>query len=608
MKTIFQSLSLKLTIVIVVVEVVGVALTGSYYVRHFSAQADARLQAQVRLPGVLMNNGILNYDAVSKRDTMKQIVGNELEEAMIFSYDKVVYQSINPADLGKSADQISRIDLHGFSSQAKVIEFSGTDYQGAYLASITPIYSAVGQAPFLFAYIKIHTFALQHEKQLLTLSVFGVSLFTAIITSLLIYYLLRILLFKNIYRLQTAAAMIGHGDIGPEVVEKLPKTQDELGQLSNAFRAMITRLQNTYRALAEREARLHASIDSLTLGFIMVDSKHQIININPAAMRLFDSLIDPGTPTLAKLETALKSGLDIGKTIAACIATKQPQEFKEVAFHNHFLHILFAPIVLSSPLTTDTLGVVMLFEDVTEERLLQRSRDEFFSIASHELRTPLTAIRGNTSMIKEYFTDSMKNVDLASMVGDIHDSSVRLIDIVNDFLDASSLEQGKMMLKSEAFDIGTVIESVLYEMASVSRDRHIALKCEMDFNTLPKVFADKNRIKQVIYNLLGNALKFTEQGSVTLAGEVAGKKLKVCVTDTGRGISKQNQLLLFRKFQQASDSLFTRDTTRGTGLGLYISKLLVEKMGGEVRLERSELGKGTTFSFTLPLAPEQTTK
>src|SRR5258708_38343135 len=97
-------------------------------------------------------------------------------------------------------------------------------------------------------------------------------------------------------------------------------------------------------------------------------------------------------------------------------------------------------------------------------------------------------------------------------------------------------------------------------------------------------------------------MKFTDKGKITVTAEKVGDHLKICVSDTGPGISDENQKLLFRKFQQAGTSVYTRDTSRGTGLGLYVTKLMVEAMGGQVALEHSKLGKGSTFSFTLPLA------
>lgn len=250
----------------------------------------------------------------------------------------------------------------------------------------------------------------------------------------------------------------------------------------------------------------------------------------------------------------------------------------------------------------------MLIEDVTEEQLLQRSKDEFFSIASHELRTPLTAIRGNAALIMQYYDEQLKDPTLKEMVTDIHGSSVRLIDIVNDFLDASRLEQGKMRFKYDAVQIDKIIESVIYELAGVSREKNIYLKFTNKLlGALPPVYGDKDRLKQVVYNLTGNALKFTEVGGITIWAEPVGKFLKVFVQDTGNGIPANEQQALFRKFEQASTSTsaFTRDTTRGTGLGLYISKLIMENMGGTVQLEMTEMGKGSIFSFTVPLMNEE---
>jgi signal transduction histidine kinase len=235
--------------------------------------------------------------------------------------------------------------------------------------------------------------------------------------------------------------------------------------------------------------------------------------------------------------------------------------------------------------------------------VLQRSRDEFFSIASHELRTPLTAIRGNIDMIKRFYAEKVGDEDFNQMVDDIHSSSIRLIEIVSDFLDASSLEQGKIKFTPEEFNIEEVIEKVAYETNATASEKGVHIGLEKMQGGVPAVYADKNRVKQIVYNLIGNALKFTEKdGSITLHVTADDKLLKVSVEDTGRGISEENQKLLFHKFQQAGDSLYTRDTTRGTGLGLYISKLMSEQMGGSMQLEQSVLDKGSTFSFTLPLA------
>lgn len=117
----------------------------------------------------------------------------------------------------------------------------------------------------------------------------------------------------------------------------------------------------------------------------------------------------------------------------------------------------------------------------------------------------------------------------------------------------------------------------------------------------PSAYADKDRVGEVLLNLLGNAIKYSEKGTVTVQASLLQGFLKVSVTDAGKGISPEQQSLLFRKFQQAGKSLLTRDTTRATGLGLYISKLLTEQMGGQIFLEKSEPNVGSTFSFTVPI-------
>src|SRR5207244_599033 len=122
--------------------------------------------------------------------------------------------------------------------------------------------------------------------------------------------------------------------------------------------------------------------------------------------------------------------------IRECITTKKLITLKEVPLQNHFLKIVLTPILEKE----EALGVVILADDITEAKIIQRSRDEFFSIASHELRTPLTAIRGNISLIQQFYGDTFKDKELVAMLSDVHESSLRLISIVNDFLDTSRLE------------------------------------------------------------------------------------------------------------------------------------------------------------------------
>jgi len=376
---------------------------------------------------------------------------------------------------------------------------------------------------------------------------------------------------------------------------------DEIGSLAKAFNDMTESLQNSGRKLGEEHARLQASINSLNLGFLMMAKNGTIMSYNPALIRLLGLAGDSSNLSLDQIHHRLVD-FQLSDVIKSCLDTGAPFSADDITHGNRSLSIIGAPIHLARG---EIIGSVIIVEDVTEVQNLARSKDEFLSIASHELRTPLTAIRGNSSMILEFYKETLlKEPELKEMMEDMQSSSVRLIEIVNDFLDATRLEQGKMVYKNSQFDLDKLIESVVYESEVVVKDKQLYLTYAHDtLDTLPPVWADSDKTKQVIFNLVGNAMKFTEHGGITIdAISPSAEYIKVVVTDTGRGIAPEGQALLFHKFQQTGDSLLTRDTTRGTGLGLYISKLFIEAMGGELKLEHSKLGEGTAFSFTLPLA------
>jgi signal transduction histidine kinase len=325
---------------------------------------------------------------------------------------------------------------------------------------------------------------------------------------------------------------------------------------------------------------------------------HGDLLVNHAARQLFfpgislDKALRPDD-----FQQKLGAAFDMQKAIDSCIKRKKANNYPLVMYKNNYYHISAAPVIEGGK----PIGCVLLIEDITEEKVLQRSRDEFFSIASHELRTPLTAIRGNTSMVLQYYPEINHNNDLKEIIGDVYESSVRLIDIVNDFLETSRIEQGKMEFNFQDVAVDKIVESVTYEMHSLIEHRKLFIKQDKTLGKLPLVRADPNRLKQVIYNVLGNAVKFTDKGGITVSAFVHAKKLELYVADTGRGIPLENQKLLFHKFQQANTSLYTRDTTRGTGLGLYISKLIMTNMKGSIALEKSTPDVGTVFVLTLPL-------
>src|SRR3990167_197033 len=350
------------------------------------------------------------------------------------------------------------------------------------------------------------------------------------------------------------------------------------------------------RLLWEERARMVSSINSIQIGFIIADKKDQIIVKNPAVAEILK--ISEEDVSIERLSVELLANFNLKDELKKCIGEAHDYEKDNIYYKDKFLRIYITPVKVEE--SQEVIGNVLLIEDVSEEKQLARAKDEFFAVASHELRTPLTAIRGNTSMIMDYFAEKIEDQDLKEMIADMHESSVRLINIVNDFLDASRLEQGKVEMKPEEIDLVEVMRGVIDELDDFASQKGISIKVNGTVGEM-RVWADKARTQQVGSNLIGNAIKFSKQGEVAVNFEKEKDFVKVRVTDNGIGISPANQRLLFKKFQQAGERVLARDVTKGTGMGLYISKLLTELMGGKIYLENSEFGKGSTFAFELPV-------
>ncbi|HDH41064.1 MAG TPA: HAMP domain-containing protein [Candidatus Altiarchaeales archaeon] len=223
-------------------------------------------------------------------------------------------------------------------------------------------------------------------------------------------------------------------------------------------------------------------------------------------------------------------------------------------------------------------------------------KDEFMNIAAHELKTPLVPIMGYLSMLRDGSLGELTKEEKDSLEI-IFRNVNRLKKLIDDILDISKLESGAMKFNMKDVQIAEIIKNSLEDMRSYAEGKGLTIKAEIQPN-LPPIQGDKNRLMQVLTDLIDNAIKFTEKGGIVIEARREKDNILVKVKDTGIGISKENINKLFTKFYQVDSSLSRR--YGGTGLGLAICKRIVEAHGGKIWVD-SELGKGSTFQFTLPV-------
>ncbi len=228
------------------------------------------------------------------------------------------------------------------------------------------------------------------------------------------------------------------------------------------------------------------------------------------------------------------------------------------------------------------------------------AKSQFLANMSHELRTPLNAILGYTELIVDNIYGEVPE-KMLGVIERVEHNGRHLLGMINDVLDLSKIEAGQILLMLDSYSMKDIVDTVVIGLESLSNEKNLALAVDVAPD-LPIGKGDEQRIAQVLMNLVGNAIKFTDEGTVSVRVGTTNGSFQVAVSDTGVGISEFDKQHIFDEFQQA-DSSSTREKG-GTGLGLAIAKRIIHLHGGQVWVE-SELGEGSTFTFTLPIRVEQ---
>ncbi|MBW4661376.1 MAG: PAS domain S-box protein [Drouetiella hepatica Uher 2000/2452] len=385
------------------------------------------------------------------------------------------------------------------------------------------------------------------------------------------------------------------------------QTEIALRQLNQELEARVidrtAALQNT---LAEAQG-LNAILDNLADGLLVTDTEGQITHSNPAFLAMYGLIASNLKGQCRELPVSGLAEL-VEKT------QSHPQEVftAEVDLAKNRIGQAVATTIFkkaSAEPSSTCFGSALLIRDVTAEKEIDKMKTDFISTVSHELRTPLTSVLGFASIIKEKLendifpiltTEDRKLQKTIKRVNDnlniIVSEAERLTSLINDVLDIAKMEAGKVEWQMQPLDPVELVEWATNSTASLFETSRLQMVNEIDAE-LPQIMGDRNRLLQVLINLISNAVKFTEAGTVTCQVRQESSGVCISISDTGVGIAPEDQPKVFEKFRQVGDTL--TDKPKGTGLGLPICKQIVDHHGGKIWVE-SETGKGSKFSFVIP--------
>ena len=373
-------------------------------------------------------------------------------------------------------------------------------------------------------------------------------------------------------------------------LEELHETNLELDQRVDERTKDLAEALERERAEASRR---QAILEGIADGVIVFDRDGEAVVANPAIGRILDRSSDAIIGSnIARLmgENVVEADLEM---LVDLLGGRElnPSSVK-INWGDKTLSVSFAP-VRAEP--HHVVGTVAVFRDFTHEAEIDRMKSDFVSIVSHELRTPLTSIKGYLDLVL-MGASGPTSKQQESFLQIAKSNTDRLHGLVSDLLDISRMESGKMELDVQVVSLLQVLKQVSNSMRKEFQDRGLTLTVDVP-PELPEILGDPARISQILINLLSNAYKYTSEGGAILQVRPGRRALQVDVIDTGVGISLEDQDKLFTPFFRADEQAVRQET--GSGLGLTITKSLVEMHGGEMRVT-SKPGKGSTFTFTLP--------
>ncbi len=583
-------LAARLTALLGVVAGLGVLVMGVYVSRALEVQAVGRLQGTLATQANLLRDGFEPLLDGRPGDAFFQDRAHRYARIL---GARVTVIAADGAVLAES-DRESVREMESHASRPEVVQALagrvGSDVRRSATLGRDLLYVAVPLdrpgRPRAVVRLALHTPDVDEARALVRRTVLGgatLALCVAVVIGLFVSRRVT----RPLRGMEDAARRMAEGDLG----QRVPVSgTDEIAALGVALNRTAVALREKIERLGDEQMKVRTILDGMTEGVVALDDRGRLLLLNPSARAMFavENGVPEGRPFLEVIRQ--KELLDLVEEVRAS-GTPARHELELGPPVNRVVAARGAPLGLGP----DASGVLLVLHDVTELRRLERVRSEFVANVSHELRTPLTCIKGYLETLLDGALDDPTHARRFLEVAGTH--AERLDRLIDDLLELSNIESGRVTLVPRRLDLGDVVAGVaaMFERQTVQRRQTLA-------HAVPEglaVHADRDRLVQILVNLVDNAVKFTpEGGQVRIEAVPApGGRVEVRVRDTGIGIPSTELPRITERFYRV-DKTRSREVG-GTGLGLAIVKHLVQAHGGELHVE-SALGHGTTVSFTLP--------
>jgi len=373
-------------------------------------------------------------------------------------------------------------------------------------------------------------------------------------------------------------------------------------QLEDKVKMATAELAERVRELQESRGRLDAVIDSMQDGLLFYGRDGRVLRANAFMLSLFSTAAGEILGRQAE-EVAAITGeppLPLDKPGLVLQSLDEPVEaaiFEIERPRKRFVRRITSPVIgEGAPVT----GMVVIYQDITDQKEVEQLKDDFLSIASHELKTPLTSIMGYTQLLNRRLPAESRKLGSEDVIDVIETQCRRMKRLVDDLLDVSRIERGALQTSQSVVDLGALTRDVAQKLEATSPAHQFRLLLPEDRVT---VWGDEDRLEQVLTNLISNAVKYSpDGGAVEIRLSRDGETAALSVQDWGIGIPAEQQAQVFSRFYQAESVVRSR-RFGGMGLGLFISKAIIDEMGGTISVD-STVGQGSTFRFTLPVYRE----